>query len=439
MATMINRDAPKSGIAGLMAMKGRFGDTELVHMNPEEVKGLQALGKLTVNPQTGLPEAFNLASMLPAAAGLAASFAFPGAPFLAPMMASGITSAGVNKGDVGAIAFDSLLAGAGAYLGGAEVGADTLRGIGASDAALGTALPEVVEQGGAAAMAGEAGALGAGAASANTPIPLKNAIPAMMGFDPGTQVLGDITAAQLAKGALSASPTAALGALGQPMSGGDMLEANKPPELAAMEREAAQSSYGTRAGEEISQTPAVRDGLTEDDILNSALGKTDPLKYFNVPKTTVTPAGLYGDSSGVTGDPTNNMSSSKLPGTQFAAHGGGIGEAFERMGGDYDTVARAVAGRVTSGRIPYEGEGDAMSDHVMYPVAKQRPSDPDAAALSPDEYIIDGHTVAALGNGSSDAGSRRLDKFVAGVRQKAYGKNAQPRKINGIAELARLS
>ncbi len=45
-----------------LAAQGRGGDTTLVHMNPGEVKALQAVamahgGSLTINPQTGLPEA----------------------------------------------------------------------------------------------------------------------------------------------------------------------------------------------------------------------------------------------------------------------------------------------------------------------------------------------------------------------------------------------
>jgi hypothetical protein len=49
---------------------GRMGDSMLVHMNPREVAGLQSLARsqgtsLTVNPQTGYPEAFNLQALLP--------------------------------------------------------------------------------------------------------------------------------------------------------------------------------------------------------------------------------------------------------------------------------------------------------------------------------------------------------------------------------------
>lgn len=79
MAIMVDRTAPNSGLANLMAMKGRYGDTELVHMSKPEIAGLASLGQLTVNPDTGLPEAFNLKSLLPVIGGIAGSILLPGA------------------------------------------------------------------------------------------------------------------------------------------------------------------------------------------------------------------------------------------------------------------------------------------------------------------------------------------------------------------------
>ena len=58
MAVFINRQAPQSGIASLLALQGRGGDTELVHMTRPEVKRLQQSGLMSVNPDTGLPEYF---------------------------------------------------------------------------------------------------------------------------------------------------------------------------------------------------------------------------------------------------------------------------------------------------------------------------------------------------------------------------------------------
>lgn len=62
---------------------GRGNDTMLVHMTPNEVRGLQAIamahgGSLTINPKTGLVEAGFLDSILPMVAGAALNVAVPG-------------------------------------------------------------------------------------------------------------------------------------------------------------------------------------------------------------------------------------------------------------------------------------------------------------------------------------------------------------------------
>ena len=61
-------------LASQLQNAGRGEDKVLVHMTPGEVKGLQSLamahgGSLTINPETGLPEAGILSSLLPMVAG----------------------------------------------------------------------------------------------------------------------------------------------------------------------------------------------------------------------------------------------------------------------------------------------------------------------------------------------------------------------------------
>ena len=51
---------PRSQAQGL-AQYGRYGDSMLMHVNPEELQGLQSLAQangtsLTTNPYTGQPE-----------------------------------------------------------------------------------------------------------------------------------------------------------------------------------------------------------------------------------------------------------------------------------------------------------------------------------------------------------------------------------------------
>jgi hypothetical protein len=57
---MYQGGGPVSGMAGGLASLGRQGDSELVHMSPEEIDILSQMGELTINPYTGLPEAFSL-------------------------------------------------------------------------------------------------------------------------------------------------------------------------------------------------------------------------------------------------------------------------------------------------------------------------------------------------------------------------------------------
>jgi hypothetical protein len=102
--------------------KGRGNDSMLVHMTPKEVGGLQALamahgGSLTINPQTGLPEAGFLSSLLPTLIGAGLSIASGGT--LTPLMAAGIT--GLGYGAATGSLKKGLLAGLGAY-GGAGLG-----------------------------------------------------------------------------------------------------------------------------------------------------------------------------------------------------------------------------------------------------------------------------------------------------------------------------
>ena len=120
-----------------LASLGRNGDSMLVHMSPNEVAGLQGLamahgGSLTINPETGLPEAFSLggvfSSLLPMAAGMfmgpAAGAMFgPGsgiATFLSSPLGAGLTTGALTAamtGDIGKGAMAGLGAAGGAGLG----------------------------------------------------------------------------------------------------------------------------------------------------------------------------------------------------------------------------------------------------------------------------------------------------------------------------------
>ena len=125
-------------IAEAVRSQGRNGDSMLVHMTPGEVAALQRMaeangGSLSINPETGQPEAFFLAALLPALAGaampaIAAStgIAALANPLTASLLVGGLT--GAITGDMK----QGLMAGLGAY-GGFGLG-ESLMGAGAATA-----------------------------------------------------------------------------------------------------------------------------------------------------------------------------------------------------------------------------------------------------------------------------------------------------------------
>jgi hypothetical protein len=123
-----------------MSSKGRHGDSMLVHMSPNEVAGLHALAlahgeKLTINPQTGLPEAFSLKKLLPAVLGFALNTFAPGlgtavgSMFGAGAVAGTAALVGAGYGLAKGSLREGLLAGLGAY-----GGAGLAQGLAASGA-----------------------------------------------------------------------------------------------------------------------------------------------------------------------------------------------------------------------------------------------------------------------------------------------------------------
>ena len=75
-----------------------------------------------------------------------------------------------------------------------------------------------------------------------------------------------------------------------------------------------------------------------------------------------------------------------------------------------------------------------MQDNVRMPI-REGTRDVATLAVSPTEYVVDSHTMAALGNGNPDAGANVMDEVVKNVRQQAYGTRQQPNEINGLAAL----
>ena len=136
-------------VAQHLAAQGRGTDSVLVHMSPKEVGALQHMakqhgGSLSINPQTGLPEAGFLDAILPVVAGAGLAMI----PGVGPLMAAGIVGGGtalltkdLNKG---------LMAGLGAFGGAGLAG-------GIMNAGAAAMVPEVTAAGNAASTAFGAG------------------------------------------------------------------------------------------------------------------------------------------------------------------------------------------------------------------------------------------------------------------------------------------
>jgi hypothetical protein len=142
-----------------LAQLGRNGDSTLMHVTPQEVGGLQSLAQangttLTINPNTGLPEAFNLGSLLPMAAGFALGPAGFGlmSSLQAGMLVGGLSA--LSSGDIG----QGIMAGFGAY-GGSELGA-SFANAGSDIAANAANTTNALESSAALADEGLTGAMG---------------------------------------------------------------------------------------------------------------------------------------------------------------------------------------------------------------------------------------------------------------------------------------
>ena len=93
-----------------------------------------------------------------------------------------------------------------------------------------------------------------------------------------------------------------------------------------------------------------------------------------------------------------------------------------------------AAGGGFVGQVP--GIGHGMEDNVYMPIVERQAGQQiGTLAVSPDEYVVDAHTMSALGNGSANAGAKVMDQVVDGVREKAFGTDKQPNQINGLAAL----
>ena len=331
MAYLTNRQAPNSGLANLLAMKGRMGDTELVHMSKPEIDMMERMGKMTSNPMTGLPEAFSLEDEI---TGLASLMNMPNAK----------------------TAMTDLM----------EFGKEKLKTLN---------MKELQKE---------------------MPMPQQQQMPIQMPMP------------QPQQGGMASLRSGGLISFGE--------------DIKKAIRENDQDIEPFLSG--IEELVKFRFGVDVSGNSQPTMGATRP--STDIAESQVVDINkMKNDFGEVTTMPV------KLPEK---------GE-FDFSGYKRDKDAGILYPAMSAGRRPkdyfegqvYDDRGDGMTDSINFKVE----GDPviKGARLSADEYVLPADLVAMLGNGSSDAGAEKLDKFTKEMRVKAFGTPKQQRKINATKEL----
>lgn len=512
--------------------KGRGKDTELVHMTPKEVKGLQALamahgGSLTINPSTGLPEAGFLEDILPVVAAAGLTYLTAGAA--TPMLMSagmGATSAGILAG----AGSGALISGGMAAIQGKDVGQAALMGgigggisggLGAYGDAnvfgVGTPTPTVAPDGStilastAPTTAPTYGPMGDIVPTAPPPPSVNPAGVNPAGYNvamPNSSGAGFINPES---GLSTASPANTFGPTSLQSGGPDltnsmvsnvprgttpgvdlevvesMLPKNVPIapgiSLAEGQKLAGPTSYysglgsgamdtakkigiqalpgitGAMAGDEIEPLPGEEKSklrrlspdfrayepprpnpyysaryAAEGGVMNSfddENGSDSNMASGGPTKLPKGDPGIYRDADPTTrGQDAFTAALTRLNAAQKRANIKGL-PALKAAAAPLSDIQEAAKGGVMSGLGGYSdggrmlrGPGDGMSDSIPGVIGNKQP-----ARLADGEFVVPADVVSHLGNGSTDAGARKLYAMMDKIRKARTGKKKQAPEV----------
>jgi len=455
--------------------KGRGKDTELVHMTPSEIKGLQALalahgGSLTINPSTGLPEAGFLEDILPVVAAAGLTYLTAGAA--TPMLMGagmGATSAGIAAGagagalisggmaaaqgkDVGQAALMGGLGGAVAGGMGAYGDANVFR-VGVPDAATQATQTAGIEAastlnpqaGGFQQVAGdqliptEQGNLLLPGGSAQSSVNIGPNIPEQFAqgtastFVPPSSSAPSSYYSQLGSGAMDTAKKIGIQAL--PGIGALQADQNMPGE---QEDEYTRRLKGYRLSPNYKAYEAPRpnpyyrpsyaaeggvmssfDDEAGSDTVGMARGgiytDEDPdTRYKDALLASMIRLGKAGQVAGIKPKPLPKMSISGI---------GDVSGAFPKEAASGGIMSN-LGGYSDGGRM-LKGPGDGMSDSIPGVIGGKQP-----ARLADGEFVVPADVVSHLGNGSTDAGAKKLYSMMDKIRQARTGKKKQAPKVN---------
>jgi hypothetical protein len=401
-----------SSTAQDLASRGRGGDTMLVHMAPHEVAGLNALARmqgteLTINPETGMPEALKLgklfktlAPFIPFIPGvgqfLAPAFGALGMGGFSPLLQKAITS-GIVGGFTGPKGgFDlqrGLMQGITAY------------GLGSLQQNLGgPSTPGGPPAPTGPAVSPELGAVDASVTSQNPLLApgvgdnasLSALERAELGIRPPIDYTpGDITAASKAAEATRA---------GFPLSDverGGVSDLGAPFEYEPVSpKNAATTASGMK-------TPTA--------LLTTGLGLSSTADYDKL-----TSAGIAVKREKEEEDELYRRLFERSLGAVPVRSGG----LMKLAGGGMSYMEAGGTTGPTGAPREVVGNGDGMSDSVPADIEGVQ-----EARLADGEFVIPADVVADIGNGSSDAGSKKLYDMMDRVRKARHGTTEQPPEI----------
>jgi hypothetical protein len=395
-------------LAQSVQSQGRGNDTQLVHMTPREVQGLESLamaygGSLTTNPRTGLKEAGFLDNILPTLAGAALTIGTGGVinPMTAGLIVGGGTGLLTGNFEKG------LMAGFGAF-GGAGLGG-ALAGTGAATAA-------------GAGSAGNAASSAFQAAQSNIdPLLLEG-----MSAQQVASTLPASTQAGLASQGIQALGSEAgrsafmnqVGGLrGLAKYGG----AAVAPALLGGEQGGIQPDAGTMRP--YSYDPGRQTDQPGFQYRTGAPGESTSEQQYFTP--TFTPLPTFTPGSGSAAELEDER---RRMGVMGLAEGGevedpskmGLKQIFSgalQSGAGPAELAKRLA--IFSGATPalaagsqgpvrmLRGGGDATSDSMNGVIDGEEP-----VRLATGEVVIDGRAVSEIGNGDNESGAKKIEAAI---------------------------
>jgi hypothetical protein len=424
-------------------------------MTPGEVQGLQKLamsagGSLTINPQTGLPEAGFLSNMLPTIIGIGVGAA-TGNPFLGSAVAGGLGYA--KSGNL----MQAFSAGLGAYTGSGLLSGLESAGAGAltSEATQQAALASGLQNTGSALGQNALGGMSAGELAAFQAEQSAQQVAAQAAATQAQQTAANASYLdKLSAGAKSAfnNPKAFLAAT--PTGEGATGFSNKTNLMGLAGSGLASAGPDLFASQPTSGVPTTAQDQYDLELAKYHLSPNfkgyvpaQPNPYYKATYPTyraarggVTPlarsasmpdVGIARDNDPDTSykDPyaATAMRLQKL-GARTNLKGYPIALPKTNIKGLGDIQGMAAGGNLggySDGGHLLKGPGDGMSDSIPASINKKQP-----AALADGEFVVPADVVSHLGNGSTDAGAKKLYAMMDKVRRARTGKKQQGKQIN---------